>query len=152
METLPPKPSYCETKSSMSEDVLSKQKEIIEGLIPNLLSDKNSEPRVYDENNVRTLFTLLLESRKPSLCKYVVGKFVSYYLNDIFALECGLIATLRDAEYIVSHPFDSSLSLLMDKFNYWFSSTKSRLLFIKHFVEEQEDSDDKEEQEDSDDN
>ena len=43
----------------MSEDALTKQKELIDGLIPNLLNDKNSEPRVYDKDKVQELFGIL---------------------------------------------------------------------------------------------
>ncbi len=106
MSALPPIQSCGESKSSVTEDPLAKQKKIIDDLIPKLLNDPSEEPRTYNENNVRNLFSVLLENQNASLCSYVEDEFVCYYINDKFALDLGLGAVVWDARYIA---FPSSL-------------------------------------------
>ena len=122
-------------------DALIRQKKIIDSLIPNLLNDKNEEPRTFNELNVRAFFSVLLNSKKEILCRYLEDKFFSYYTNDEFALECGMISVVRDARNILHSPLDSTLSYLMMEFTYMFNGTESRLAFIRQLDLEKEDSD-----------
>ena len=96
------------------------------------MNDKNSEPRTFYENNLHSLITVLLDNRNSTLCTYIEDKFFSYYMNDEFALECGMISVARDAN------FPSSLSYLMDEFKYLFNSTSLRLFFLRQLELEEE--------------
>ncbi len=141
MSALPPTQSFSETKSSVTEDPLAKQKEIIDDLIPKLLNDPSEKPRTYNENNVRNLFSVLLENQNASLCSYVEDEFVCYYINDKFALECGLITTVQETQYAKFCPFLVSSSHFMEKFAYYFRTTKTRLLSLQQLDSERKNSD-----------
>ena len=68
MESLTSTQSISNNKTQGAEDALAEQKKIIDGLIPRLLNDKNSEPRTYDKDKVQELFGILLKNRSKCLC------------------------------------------------------------------------------------
>ena len=63
----------------MSQDTLAEQKKIIDDLIVKLLNDPDEEPSIYNKSNVRSLFTVLLESRNANLCQYTEDEFYQNY-------------------------------------------------------------------------
>ena len=113
-----------------SEDELAKQKEMINCLIPNLLNDEKEEPRTFNRDNIQDLFIILLENRSKSLCYYAQKNFVSYFLDDIFALECGVCGTIQQIQDRM-HYNGISLEYFMKDFEFRFSLTEGQLSELK---------------------
>ena len=113
----------------MSEDALDKGKKIIDDLIPNLLNDKNSEPRTYNKDKVQELFGILLEHSNVDLCKYKEDKVYNIFFNDIYAVEYGLTTICRKIreEIFAFSKTLPSLGYFVDTFEFKFSYAISRI-------------------------
>ena len=122
----------------INENLQDKYKEIINSLIPNLLNDLDSEQRTFNENNIRTFFNILIESKNTKLCSWAEDEFYNYYCGDDFATECGIISIIRD---IRTGPYFSldKINYFMWIFMYYFETTKSRLFYT--YVSDEENSD-----------
>ena len=121
----------------INENLQDKYKEIINSLIPNLLNDLNSEQRTFNENNIRTFFNILIESKNTKLCSWAEDEFYNYYCGDDFATECGIISIIRDIRTGLYFSLDK-INYFMWIFMYYFETTKSRLFYT--YVSDEEDS------------
>ena len=123
MESLTSTQSISNNKTQGAEDALAEQKKIIDGLIPRLLNDKNSEPRTYDKDKVQELFGILLKNRSKCLCYYTQTQFVSRFLGDIFALECGIVGTIQKINDRLHSDLCTSVEIFMKDFEFSFFQT-----------------------------
>ena len=122
----------------INENLQDKYKEIINSLIPNLLNDLDSEQRTFNENNIRTFFNILIESKNTKLCSWAEDEFYNYYCGDDFATECGIISIIRDIKTGLYFSLDK-INYFMWIFMYYFETTKSRLFYT--YVSDEENSD-----------
>ena len=122
----------------INENLQDKYKEIINSLIPNLLNDLDSEQRTFNENNIRTFFNILIESKNTKLCSWAEDEFYNYYCGDDFATECGIISIIRDIRTGLYFSLDK-INYFMWIFMYYFETTKSRLFYT--YVSDEENSD-----------
>ena len=122
----------------IDENLQDKYKEIINSLIPNLLNDLDSEQRTFNENNIRTFFNILIESKNTKLCSWAEDEFYNYYCGDDFATECGIISIIRDIKTGLYFSLDK-INYFMWIFMYYFETTKSRLFYT--YVSDEENSD-----------
>lgn len=134
MESLTSTQSISNNKTQGAEDALAEQKKIIDGLIPNLLNNENSEPRTYDKDKVQELFGILLKNRSKRLCYYTQTQFVSRFLGDIFALECGVSGTIRQISDRIPFNLCPSIEFFMKDFEFRFSLTYSTLSDLQNTI------------------